>query len=163
MLFQLLPLLLGCPAAQLGIELPPEGIEAISAEDLRRDTELLTREGAAGWLTRMESMHGVREPADGRACMRQGSGDPPGILWAPLDLVDGKVPLAQAVDAAALISLAKAWDTMDEKPGARVYCLGAGRVPGESGSQIPAFAPAATAVQSLDFRVLATKLRKREL
>ena len=162
----MLLLLFGCPAAQLGIELPPEGIEAISAEDLRRDTELITREGAAGWQNRMESMHGVAEPAGGgtaagggrRLCMRQGAGEAPGIVWAPLGVIDGRVPVAEAVDAAALISLAKAWDTMDEKPGARVYCLGEG-----DGTRVPAFAPNATAVQGIDFRVLATKLRKREL
>ena len=156
----LLLLLLACPAADLGIELPPEGIDAISAEDLRRDTEMMLREGGTGWVSRMEAMHGVHDApaeASARVCMRQGAGEA-SILWAPLDLVDGKVQLGQAVDAAALISLGKAWDTLDEKPGARIYCLGAG-----AGTRLPAFAPEATAVQSLDFRVLATALRKRPL
>ncbi len=155
----LLLLLTACPAADLGIELPPEGAESISAEDLRRDTEMMLKDGAAGWESRMEAMHAVRErplaSTDTRLCMRQGTG-PATPLWAPLDLVDGKVPLGEAVDAAALISLAKAWDTLAEKPGARISCLGAG-----DGTRIDSFSPDATAMQSLDFRVLATHLRKR--
>jgi hypothetical protein len=63
-----------------------------------------------------------------------------------------------AVNAAVLISLAKAWDTLGEKPGPRVYCLGDG-----PGDRIPASAPDAQKVTDVDFRVLATALRKRAI
>ncbi len=147
----LLLTLLACPASELGIDLPPEGMDAISPEDLRRDTEIVMREGAAGWETRMQAMNARREPGE-RVCMRQGDGEA-APLW-----VRAGAALPDAVDAAALISLAKAWDTLGEKPGARVYCLGEG--PGE---RIPTFAPAAGKLSDVDFRALAAALRKREI
>lgn len=143
--------LLACPAAQLGIELPPEGMEAISPEDLRRDTELVLREGPAGWQSRMEAMNATREPGE-RVCMRQGEGEA-APAWTS---VGPTVP--DAVNAAVLISLAKAWDTLGEKPGPRVYCLGDG-----PGDRIPLSAPDARKVTDVDFRVLATTLRKRAI
>ena len=151
----LLLLLSGCPAAQLGIELPPEGMEAISAEDLRRDTDLVQRDGAAGWRSRMEQMSATSMPGE-RVCMRQGDGnaDP---LWSGFSGT-GTVTVGEAVDAAALISIAKAWDTLGEKPGPRVYCLGEG-----DGTRLIPFAPNAKSTKDIDLRVLASTLRRRAL
>jgi hypothetical protein len=151
----LLTLLLGCPAADLGVELPPEGIDAISAEDLRRDTELFLREGTAAWLTRMAAMNAV--PLSGpRVCVGQGAGaESEPARWAATDVSTGKFTLGDAVDAAALVSLAKAWDTLGNKPGPRLYCLGAG-----PGQRLPSMNATATTVQEVDFRDVAKALRK---
>lgn len=151
----LLTLLLGCPAADLGVELPPEGIDAISAEDLRRDTELFLREGTAAWLTRMAAMNAV--PVVGaRMCVGQGAGaDQEPARWSAADVSKGTFTLTDAVDAAALVSLAKAWDTLGSKPGPRLYCIGDG-----AGQRLPPMNTTATTAQDVDFRDVAKSLRK---
>ena len=155
----MLPLmLLACPAADLGVELSPEGSAAISAEDLRRDTELFLREGTAAWLTRMTAMNAVLLPGT-RVCVGQGAEAEAELpLWAGPDVSNGTFTLPDAVDAAALVSLAKAWDTLGTKPGARRYCLGEGQ-----GERIPSYNPAVTKVQEIDFRAVASVLRARAI
>lgn len=154
--FLALALLVGCPAAELGVELPPEGAASISAEDLRRDTDLLTREGAAAWNERMSAMNAAVLPGP-RVCVGQGAGaERAEALWAPVG-ADGRFGgVAQAADAAALISLAKAWDTLGTKPGPRRYCLGEG-----DGAQLPPVQPAAAQLADIDFRAVASTLKAR--
>jgi len=144
-----LTVLLGCPAAQLGVELAPEGGDAISAEDLRRDTTIVLEHGSGGWVTRMAEMHAVVVPGE-RLCARQGDGTAQAI-WVTLD-----GGLGTAVDAAALISLAKAWDTLADKPGPREYCIGEG-----PGTRFPSLGVTATAAREIDFRALASALKAR--
>ena len=158
LLLTLLLMLLACPAADLGVELSPEGSAAISAEDLRRDTELFLKEGTAAWLTRMTAMNAVVVPG-ARACVGQGVGAEAELpLWAGPNVSKGTFTLSDAVDGAALVSLAKAWDTLGTKPGARQYCLGEGQ-----GVRIPSYDPAVTKVQEIDFRAVAALLRAREI
>ena len=145
----LLLALFGCPAADLGVELKPAGMSAVSPEDLRRDTELVRRQGPAGWTARMGAMNATPVPGE-RVCVRQGEGEASPI-WTPTPST-----LTEAVDAAALISVAKAWDTLAEKPGASVYCLGEG--PGERFATLDVHAERASDV---DFRLVADALRKR--
>lgn len=144
-----LTLLLGCPAAQLGVELAPEGVDAISAEDLRRDTSIVLEHGSAGWVTRMAEMHAVVVPGE-RLCARQGLGEAVPV-WVALD-----GGLTSAVDAAALVGLAKAWDTLSEKPGPREYCIGEG-----AGARFPTLGVTAPSARDVDFRAVATTLKAR--
>ena len=144
-----LTVLLGCPAAMLGVELAPEGVEAISAEDLRRDTSIVLEHGSGGWVTRMAEMNAVVVPGE-RVCARQGGG-PAEPVWVSLD-----GGLASAVDAAALVSLAKAWDTQAEKPGPREYCIGEG-----AGTRFPTLGVTAASARDIDFRAVATALKGR--
>lgn len=154
--FLALALLAGCPAADLGVELPPEGVAAISPEDLRRDTDRLAREGAPAWIERMAAMNAT--VIDGpRVCAGQGAGaaEAP-ALWVPV-AADGRFAgVAQAADAAALISLAKSWDTLGTKPGPRRYCLGDG-----DGELLPPVQPDAAQLHDIDFRTVAAQLRTR--
>lgn len=132
--------LAACPAEQLGIELPPGGAEAISHEDLRRDTRTLV-EGPAGtrFIERLGQMQ--MAPADapmgtpeGTTCAARGpatagrpaasapgatanpAGDPGGSAdgggGAPTTLLVALFPsdADSATAAAALVSVAKAWD-----------------------------------------------------
>jgi hypothetical protein len=99
----------GCPAESLGIELPPGGAEAISAEDLRRDVGILRADGARGFAARMAQMHAAIEGS----CAVRGEGTPTVLVAAPDDL------LGQA----ALISLAKGLDTAESARAVRL-CVG---------------------------------------
>lgn len=89
--------LLGCPAEDLGIELPPGGVDAIGQEDLRRDVRIVAEQGEDGFFVRMDQMHARR---DGDCAVR-GDGE-------PLRLVAG-----DTYGRAALISLAKGLDTAE--------------------------------------------------
>jgi hypothetical protein len=101
--------LAGCPAESLGIELPPGGAEAISAEDLRRDVGILRQDGRSGFTARMRQMNANEQ--DG--CVARGEGTPV-LLSAPADDLLGQ---------AALISLAKGLDTSESTLAVR-FCVG---------------------------------------
>ncbi len=135
-----LVVLAACPAEQLGIELPPGGAEAISHEDLRRDTRTLVEGPAATRFTeRLGQMQ--MTPADapagtpeGTTCATRGpaaargpaasapaaaanpGGEPAGSAergaGAPTTLLVAPFPADAdtATAAAALVSVAKAWD-----------------------------------------------------
>jgi hypothetical protein len=134
----ILLILLGCPAEQLGIELPPGGAEAISPEDLRRDHAILARDGARGFADRMRQMHAE---VDGACAVRPGSGRE--LRFVATD------PLSQA----ALISLAKAADTAaGPVPTLRLCTGGEGTLVRLSGQQVPG--------GDLDWRAAATETRE---
>lgn len=99
----------GCPAEQLGIELPPGGAEAISAEDLRRDVGILRADGARGFAARMKQMHAKMAGS----CAQRGEGEGR-TLSAPAD---------DLLSQAALISLAKGLDTAEDGRSLR-FCIG---------------------------------------
>jgi len=91
-----------------------------------------------------------------RLCVGQGAGaESAPARWAAPDVSTGKFTLGDAVDAAALVSLAKAWDTLGNKPGPRLYCLGDG-----PGQRLPSMSASAAAVQDVDFREVAKILKK---
>jgi hypothetical protein len=108
-----LSIFLGCPAAMLGIELPPEGAKAISMEDLKRDCFALRKEDPEKFFAkRMEQMRVADlNTGDGWICATIGD--------APADrLQSGWVEDTDtAASAAALISIAKAWDGQSPNPG----------------------------------------------
>ena len=116
-------LLLACPAEQLGIDLPPGGAEAISHEDLRRDTRMFVDGPAVEkFLERTGQMQLVPAAApaglpSGTTCAARGEGPGPG---APRLLVSDA---DTATAAAALISVAKAWDLDGGPKGHATVCL----------------------------------------
>lgn len=120
--------LIACPVEQLGIELPEGGAEAISHEDLRRDVRLLLgADPGATFLERLAQMQmaPVAAPAplaSGAICAARGEGGGPDgrarILVAPWP---GNADEATA--AAALISIAKAWDLEGGPMGRATLCL----------------------------------------
>lgn len=116
---------LGCPAEQLGIELPPGGAASISPEDAQRDVRGLVRDGRPFFEKRMAQMGFEVRSADGWACGVRGAGRPLALI----------APLPDDADAAAsgavLISLAKAWDTLDGPPRETWLCVGEAAPPGE--------------------------------
>lgn len=111
---------IACPAEQLGIELPEGGAKGISHEDLRRDVRLLveTTDPTRAFLERMAQMK--FEPAiDMPACVQRGTGDDYRIG------VSRPTNAMEATAAAAVISIAKAWD-LGTPPSRRVLvCMGA--------------------------------------
>lgn len=113
----LFSILLGCPAEQLGVELPEGGPQAISQEDLQRDTFGLRKEDPLQfWLHRMDQMHAtVSSTGDKWACVTIGGGGRRLLAPWPVDV-------ETAVAAAALISVAKGWD--GEEKGRLELCIG---------------------------------------
>jgi len=114
--------LAACPAEQLGIELPPGGAEAISHEDLRRDTRMLMEGPAAtrfverlGQMQMTATEAPVGTPA-GTTCAARGpvsaAGGAANPGGAPTTLLVAPFPsdADTATAAAALVSVAKAWD-----------------------------------------------------
>jgi hypothetical protein len=154
---------LGCPAEQLGLELPPSGATSISAEDVQRDVRGVLREGVSFYALRMRQMGFEVREGPGWTCGVRGQGGTRG--W--------RAPLPTSTDsataAAVLIGMAKAWDTTGGPPGERWLCLGTGAPaavwtdlgwfgPGsvERGPPVHAGAPdPARPVERLDFRALA--------
>ncbi|MCK6502322.1 hypothetical protein L6R53_02805 [Myxococcota bacterium] len=131
----LLALLPACPAEQLGVELPRGGAQAISQEDLRRDTWLVQErsEAPAGEVAaRLSQMRLL--PAFGSEWVRPGDGGPvacgrkdgagEGIVLV-IAVGDPATP-AGAVAWAGLISLAKGWDLPGVPEGTRVLCVAPG-------------------------------------
>ena len=129
----LLPLI-ACPAAQLGVELPPGGVDAISHEDLRRDVRLLTgADPAAEFAGRLAQMAMVpAAPPAGvptsATCAARGQGPRPGGKPALL-LAPWPANPDTATAAAALISVAKAWDLSGGAGGRVTLCLLAAGTP----------------------------------
>ena len=115
-----LGVLAGCPAEQLGIELPPPGVESINPDDLLRDTRgVLALDGESFLERRFTRMNLDVSTGTGWVCgEREGKGGAARTLVAawPKD-VD------HAVSVAALISMAKAWDTLDGPSGPRRVCV----------------------------------------
>ena len=113
---------LACPAEQLGIELPPCGADAISIEDLRRDVGLFaeaTDKGAA-FRERMAQMQFGEAPSEGGptlACTRRGQAGTLRVAAVAPMMAD------LATGAAALVSLAKAWDLAGGPRAGVVACL----------------------------------------
>jgi len=111
--------IIACPAEQLGIELPEGGAKGISHEDLRRDVRLLVEaaDPARAFIERMAQMH-FEAAIDMPGCVQRGSG---------LDYrigVSRPTNAMEATAAAAVISVAKAWD-LGTPPERRVLaCMG---------------------------------------
>lgn len=149
---RLLPLLAlaGCPAEQLGVQVPRGGVASVSQEDLQRDAWLLAsledrggrapgtpgaEEAAVSVAKRLGQMHlepgfggDWRRPAAGdfNVCgRREGAGG--SVLVVALD--EGTGAETGAVPVAALISLAKAVDVPRGDGPTAVFC----RVRGEAG------------------------------
>jgi hypothetical protein len=114
-------LLIACPVEQLGVELPPGGADAISHEDLRRDVGRLSTEPPdTVFAERMGQMQfrPAAAVAWGSCFVREGRGG------AAARLVAGwPDSAAAATGAAALISIAKAWDLDGGPPGPRTLCV----------------------------------------
>lgn len=116
---------LGCPAEQLGIELPPGGAASISPEDTQRDVRGLLREGRPFYEKRMTQMGFEVRAGEGWACGVRGEGRPFGLVGPLPDDADA------AASGAVLISLAKAWDTLDGPSRETWLCVGDASPPGE--------------------------------
>ena len=111
-----------CPVETLGVELPSGGVDAISHEDLRRDVRLLV-EGppALRFAERLGQMQMLPTAAPaplppGTTCL--GRGEFATVLVAPWPSDPDT-----ATAAAALISVAKAWDLSGGPPKGAVVCL----------------------------------------
>ncbi|NOY24263.1 MAG: hypothetical protein GXP62_00160, partial [Oligoflexia bacterium] len=129
--------LVGCPAEQLGVELPRGGPDAISQEDLRRDTWLLARASAhttspnqagaviAQRLSQMRLLPAfggewTRTTGGGLAVCGRKDGVQKSVLLVVAQgdptTVDG------ALAWAGLVSLAKGWDQPGQPTRTRVLC-----------------------------------------
>lgn len=115
-------LLIACPAAQLGVELPPGGADAISHEDLRRDVRRLTNEAPdVVFVERMGQMQFAATGQDQGAWCVARVGKAAGESVTLVAAWPGNA--GEATAAAALISIAKAWDLDGGPPGPRTLCL----------------------------------------
>lgn len=122
------PLLwLGCPAEQLGIELPPPGAASISAEDLRRDVLGLSK---PDWPTffgkRLADMRLEPVSSGPARCGRVGRGEPVRVVVGP-----EPTSVETATALAVVISVAKAADSTEGLTGTRWYCAGKPDVEGQ--------------------------------
>lgn len=101
-------LLAGCPAEQLGIPVPAEGIDAISMEDVVRDVTKLSRAPAEAdrlaFLEERWRQMGLDPREGGRCGYRAGTGPEAIAVVAPAGSSD---PRSQA-PTAVVISVAKA-------------------------------------------------------
>ncbi len=120
MLFGLL--VSACPVETLGVELPSGGVDAISHEDLRRDVRLLVEGPAAqrfserlGQMQMLPVALPVALPV-GTTCLGRGDGST--VLVAPWPSDPDT-----ATAAAALISVAKAWDLGGGPAHGAILCL----------------------------------------
>lgn len=124
-------LLAGCPAEQLGVPVPPRGLEAINQEDLQRDLYHLLEAGpeherspeAGAWVAeRFEQMHlePVPLPLEGAVCgLRPGRGD--GSLLVLSQPAPAGASRAALPDA-AVISLAKSTDGLPTPRRGIMFC-----------------------------------------
>jgi hypothetical protein len=121
-------LLLACKAEDLGVILPAGGPTSISHEDLQRDAALFGRADAGpAWARRLADMHlhpvgpgGASLPGEPSLACGRKDGRGPG---APLVLL---APAGCPAAAAAAISLAKGWDTVERPPRGVLVCWGEG-------------------------------------
>ena len=122
--------ILGCPAEQLGVEIPPRGVAALSVQDLSRDTRLLFEAPIAGRSKRigrrLDAMsldpafsEGFTRAEIGTCGIARG-GPSSGALVAALD--DGESVVGGAASVAALISLAKVNDVGHPPAGDLIFC-----------------------------------------
>lgn len=143
----LLLLMMGCPAEQLGVDLPAGGVEAMSNEDLQRDVWGLSRgdlvdrrpgqpghdRGLAFIGERLQKMHTL--PAFGESwlqpagvgfnlCSVQKGHSQEHILLYTVDQGQGAFESASGV--AGLISLAKSFDTRERPAHSILFCVLAG-------------------------------------
>ena len=104
------------------MDLPPGGAEAISPEDLRRDVGRLSREPPdAVFLERLGQMQfPASEPVSPGATCASRAGGAGAALTVTASLPASP---AEATGAAALISIARAWDLDGGPPGPRTLCL----------------------------------------
>jgi len=127
----------GCPAEQLGVELPRGGPQAISHEDLQRDTWLLGRAadpaqqartlgerlGQMRMLPAFGSDWARPAPAGALVCGRkEGRATQVGLVVA---VGDPATP-AGAATWAGLVSLAKGWDLPGQPDRTRILCAVSG-------------------------------------
>lgn len=143
---------LGCKAASLGIDLPAGGRDAITMEDLNRDTWVRTSAGpdrapgapaaaeATGRLQRrLAEVHtlpafGDDYVAGGVVCgRRDGRSDKAALILA---FDDGR-GASGAVSAAAVVSLAKALDGAAPPAHTQVFCV----LPAQGGAEALAAKP----------------------
>jgi hypothetical protein len=141
----LLLTLLACPAEQLGVALPQGGKAALAMEDFQRDVNLLTqserRSGMPGFQlgreelqTRLVQMHllpafgkSYRGPAtetEVNICGERTGASGQAVVIAALD--QGKGAYQSAAPLAAMISLAKTYDSPQPPPYTLLFC----RIPG---------------------------------
>ncbi len=120
--------LIACRVEELGIELPSGGVSAVSHEDLRRDTRLLAgADPGAVWGERLGQMGMTATPAppplaESASCFARGDGVPP-VGKARLLVAAWPGNPDEATAAAALISIAKAWDLAEGPEGRATLCL----------------------------------------
>jgi hypothetical protein len=123
-------LLVGCPAEQLGVPVPPRGVEAIHQEDLQRDVFAMLGRAeahprhpeAAGWVARRLDEMGLTELStlEGGACAAlEGRRDRARLfLSTPAE----RGAQAAALRDAALISLAKSTHRLGQPEHTLVFC-----------------------------------------
>lgn len=116
-------LLAGCPAEQLGIPVPAEGIDAISMEDVVRDVTKLSRAAEpdrAAFLEERWRQMGLSPEEGGRCGFRQGAGSEAiAIVASP----GGPEPRDQA-PTAVVISVAKAFHGRPPDTRGVWFCVG---------------------------------------
>ena len=102
----------------MGIDLPRGGGDAISHEDLRHDVPILAAGGEGIFLERLGQMHfSPTDPREGLVCAARGKGAVRTIVATWPSSVD------EATAAAALISMAKAWDLAGGPTGRVELCI----------------------------------------
>lgn len=129
---------IGCPAEMLGIPVPRAGLDAVSMDDLVRDTARLSR-GTAGradaageadrlaFLVERWTQMGLAPEADGRCGVRQGTGGEV-VVVETIAPTPGDAHGWAAV--AAAISLAKTLHGREPDPRTIWFCAGVAPVTG---------------------------------
>lgn len=151
-------MLIACPADRLGVELPAGGPDAISAEDLQRDSYSLSREADPGavFARRLDQMHlPARDKGEGRVCALRGGEGAPRVVVAPWPTNPG-----EAAQGAVLISLAKGWDGQPAPPRATWLCLAKPDAPLPEGERVAVVPIGAQRLEDIDYRKLRDETKK---
>lgn len=139
MTFLLLSMLVGCPAESLGVRVPTSGLKAVTAEDLRRDAESISRSDAnpaALFKRRLEEMElAPTEVTGDRVCARRAGEGKPRLLVASWP-VAGPAQAENAATAAVLISIAKGWHGKSPTGRPTWVCLARSEAPLPDGERV---------------------------
>lgn len=136
---------LACKAESLGVEVPRGGREAVSQEDLSRDTWMFLDGEAGPFESRLQQMHALpafgsawRPPTgSGVVCgLKTGRGGEGVVVGAR---VAGRGAQGDALPRAVVVSLAKSWDVPEPPPLTLVFCAFEGRAGLDAYAREPAF------------------------
>ena len=135
--------LLGCRPEDLGVEVRKGGLDSLSVEDLLRDVEQFSKDlnergpgerdekqAAERLKLRLEEMRTLpsfgrdytarKKEGPWRTCGHKEGLSDQAVVWAALDVGSGAK--GGGVPRAAVVSLAKAWDTYETPPEKLIFC-----------------------------------------